>query len=380
MSFFDECSASLKMSSLSDRTIKRTISSQSFKRLGVMDQTLKKVMEDILEYDQKESCPDFEITYINVSRRVFFSDIFYSLIQFRFGLLFILIAAVLVIFICIFACVYYYISHDCGLHVDDSMNDAWMFAVLAHFKTCVGPSIPDPQFGKPLPDGTFWNGCTEGIFALFFQLFAGNILMSILLSSLVFNFQSISRRTQTQFNSLTLTKRVYVRQHADSAKFELNVAEVISDTLNVCAHVFLISSTSIVSIANNVPLFVKLPSVLYVDVPREYTQDGPVYSFCTVCGKSAVNMQAHCESFTDSHHLKFAQSLSSNKTVKQIITNLQSNNIALLVILEGTNPVTSDRIQVQKIYQQFSQGDSVGKGPLGITDDGYPEIDYALFL
>ena len=345
------------------------------------------------------------IEYVHVPRRLLATDLFYSLIQFRFFVLLFVILAILTLFLLLCAGIYFLVSPQCGLSVEASLNDAWLFAVLIHFKTCLSPH----------GSGLFWNGCTEGIFALFTQLFVGNVLMSILLSSLVFNYQSISRRTRARFSAITLSRAACISVHASEKVFlSLEVTEIAATTAHVSravANVFVLDPTtvgpsegapgsmylgkekisskittagSLTCLAHNLPLLITVPATLSVELPSWLFSSDRRMDFCPVCGRAAEGeaaLVAHSRQFVDLEHIRLREKLSKPKqelSASTIVRRVRKRELEFIVIVEGSDPLTTDRIQVQKIYRGFLLTET--PLPESTREGPEVEIDYTNFL
>ena len=373
-------------------SIERTISSQSLKPAAVSER------KSDLNGDDGYSVGDdeFHIEYHNVPNRLVLYDSFHSLIQFEFVPLLFLIVALILAFVCIFALIYMGISDQCGLDIHN-FNDAWLFALLVHFKSVLNPA--DEK-------SAFWNGCTDGMVSLFAQLFIGNILMSVLLSSLIFNFQSVSRRSKSLFSTLTMGQSVsvIVNESSNAAALSLPVVELNeSDTrkvTNVVANVFVFdpNSISVKALASNVPLLVTLPTQIDVQLPTALYHSNTRASLpkltdftdfsCEICGKQygqRDRLVAHLSATEDEDHAELLQDLSASITAEhqlgatEIVNRIRHRELEFIVIIEGTDPLTTDRIQIQKIFRKYNIVDRTG--PCATSEkDGLAEIDYRSYL
>ena len=376
----------------SKSVVKRTISSTSLKAQPVMQ-----VGDDMYSVGDNE----FHIEYHNVPRKFLMFDTFHSLIQFQFFPLLVVILSLILLFIFIFAAIYLGVSDACGLELN-SMSEAWLFALLVHLKSVLSSAKPGAQF---------WHGCAAGIPPLFSQLFIGNILMSVLLSSLVFNFQSISRRNKSLFTTITIGQNIGIAADENSEEnefiltlpvVELNESETRKVT-GVIANVFVFDpkQQSITALATNVPLEVTVPADLTVSLP-EWLYAPPTQlrtrqaatintKWCEVCGKSfgkKHQLQAHLWSNPDEEHQEvlkefsmISQAVGEKASCAEVVNRVRRHQLEFIVIIEGSDPITSDRIQIQKIYRNFSIVDGSRKTSRGINEeDGVAEIDYRTYL
>jgi hypothetical protein len=359
--------------------IKREISSKSLNRLeraGTLT-SLENIFADIDdELDDSEiegggGGGELYIEYHNVSRRIFFKDLFYSIIQFRFWILFLIIIASICFFMFISSLVYYGVSDDCGLHIHEKgyTAEAFLYAILIQFRIVMNPT----------PGTNFWNGCVGGISGLFFQLFIGNILMSLLISSLVFSFQSISRRGRsTKFSQITLGQ---VGRVVAAGSFCGEISIPVADTnrsrtsdggknkISNCSatvYVFDGSQSTVSCIASSIPLFPTLPTELRFKIPSQYIfpKDHPAAVFesdpsCRVCGKPCDDFGrylCHLRACDDTQHdieyENISESIAGNDeiTSAMMLKKISSKQLQFIVLVEGSDPITTDRLQVQKIY------------------------------
>jgi hypothetical protein len=365
-------------------SIRRTISSQSLRTPQRILKPTSSVRDDAFSVGDEE----FHIEYVNVPSRMFWYDSFHSLIQFEFFPLLVLILSLILLLILFFAIVYLSISDECGLHLSN-LSEAWLFALLVHFKTVLSSADPDAMF---------WHGCPSGIAGLFGQLFIGNILMSVLLSSLVFNFQSIARRNKSLFTTITMGQEIHIAASSKMDSFdmilpvvEMNESEIRKVT-GVVASVFVFDPvrSRTISLATNVPLQVTVPTELRVEIPRSLYSETPTTEIsveCKVCGKECTDQSSlilHANSLRDQEHEEFSQEVigwSQNDekvNVSEVASRLRRDELEFIVIVEGSDPVTNDRIQVQKIYRNFSTK------PLPVliekNEQGLPAINYEIYL
>lgn len=325
---------------------------------------------------------ELEVVYHNVPRRLLMYASLHGLIQFRFFPLLALIFFAIFSIIIFFALLYLRIQAECGLDLH-SFVDAWLFSVLVHFKAVLSSSYPD---------AVFWHGCPVGVASLFSQLFIGNILMSVLLSSLVFNFQSLARRSISLFTTLTLGRRLTVTSQPDGDTHltvcivELNEMEkrkVTGIKLNLFA--FDPQQGVVQSIATNVDVG-EAPVPLDVDVllPVDVAGAQP-YGDCQVCGQQCETMQQlrmHMSAQSDKQHQTLIPNSPPRLSSEQIVQNLRKRGFEIIVIAEGQDAVTTDRIQVQKIYRNLEISSSqkpVSSAAHFVPIDGL-SVDYARFL
>lgn len=364
-------------------TLKRTISSRSFKKQGSFYGTTDINLDDNFSVGDD----DLLIEYRKVPWRLWMYGIFHSLIEFQFFPLLAIIMTIILLIILLFAEIYLSISPQCGLDLY-TLGDAWLFSVLVHFRSVFAPANPN---------NLFWNGCTEGILSIFAQLFIGNILMSILLSCLLFNFQSIARRSKSLFTTITMGQRLFANVDKNGNAFlsfpvvELNESKNRKVT-QVTVQVFMFdpfndSGSSIKTLASNIPLGT-------IEVPQEVTVplDSVSLETCNVCGKSFDDKSAlikhfeyfispanpHIESY---RRFKIEQNnLGMRKlqnTQMDVLNRLWNQDLEFIIIVEGSDPVTTDRVQVQKIFKSRS----ILPAPRGITYiSSTGDIDYKHFL
>ena len=330
---------------------------------------------------------ELHIEYYNVPRRLLFQGAVHRLLQFKFFPLLLLIVSALLLLIGLAAGLYLSVSESCRLDLH-SYKDAWLFAVLAHWKSVLGPAKPEARF---------WHGCASGSSALFFHLFVGNILASVLLSSLAFNFQSISRRSISMFTTLTMGRRARIGSCA-TGNFWLSISIVERNEANyrkvsnVVANVFLFDPAegTVKTIAINERIGdVFLPQELRIEIP--FFAEKKIDRNCTICGKSCPDLIKHLNSMTDVQHRR---SLSNNVQLAtadilllssaDIVRSLRSRQVQFIVILEGSDPITTDRVQVQKIFRNFELvAEKMGDDALSVVStewDGSINIDYKSFL
>ena len=410
--------------------IKRQISSKSVNTL-VHSNTLTSLEELMLDLEegvddddpQTNSGSNFGecfIEYQNVSRKLYFKDLFYSIIQFRFWILFVLIIFSILFFVFIFSLIYYAASPTCGLHLHENgyQADSFLYAILIQFRTVLEPH---PEFNTP-----FWNGCSAGIAGLFFQLFGGNVLMSILTSSLIFSFQSISRRGKSgKFSLITLTQTATIR--SSDSKDGSNYTSANSGAIQIPEHFFtfsavdtnmssnlkinncvatvylfdphyMASSSSLMTcVATRVPIMISLPNAVEVEIPKKYLfrENHPGVIFeetrkcCQVCGKPIAKFNDYLKHLWASddteHDIEYENVRDQlDRDPKNDILPFRQiikRELQFIVIVDGSDPITGDRVQVQKIYTpemlREKQDDLVG-----ISGDGKNEatIEYLKFL
>jgi hypothetical protein len=283
--------------------------------------------------------------------------------------------SVIILVIFLFAEIYYAISLQCGLDLE-SLSDAWLFSVLIHFRSVFAPADPN---------NLFWNGCTEGVVTLFAQLFVGNILMSVLLSSLLFNFQSISRRSKSLFTTITIGQRLSADVDENKEPYisfpvvELNESEERKVT-NVTVQVFLFdpsSSEGIKTLACNLALnSIETPQDVVVPLSGHAK-----VSDCEICGKSFNSKSAlykHLEACSDIPHISLLSKMKEHSLDQsKLIRDLWSKDLEFIIVVEGADPITTDRVQVQRIFTSKSIVPASSRIPL-ISQSG--TIDYKHFL
>lgn len=403
--------------------IKRQISSKSLNQLTHSNTltSLEELMLDLEEGVDDDSQPfsisnfgEFFIEYQNVSRKIYFKDLFYSIIQFRFWILFLTIIFSILFFVFIFSLIYYAASPSCGLHLHENgyQADSFLYAILIQFRTVLEPH---PEVHTP-----FWNGCSAGIAGLFFQLFGGNVLMSILTSSLIFSFQSISRRGKSgKFSLITLTQTATVKSsYQDTPPSSLPQSAIqikehffsfsAVDTnmsanlkINNCfATVYLFdpnSASMMTCLATRKPLMISLPDSVEIEIPKKYLlpENHPAVIFeeyrkcCQVCGKPIRKFNdylKHLWASDDTEHDIEYENLRDQLERDQMIgvsalRQMIKRELQFIVIVDGSDPITGDRVQVQKIYtpQMVSENNDE---LVGISGDGKNEamIEYLKFL
>lgn len=360
-------------------SFKRTISSRSLK---------KQVGSTNINLDDGFSIggKDFSIEYRRVPWNLWIFGLFHSFIEFRFFPLLFIILSIIILIVFLFAEIYLSISPNCGLELN-SLGDAWLFSVLIHFRTVFTPANPD---------NIFWNGCTEGIVSLYAQLFIGNILMSILLSTLLFNFQSISRRSNSLFNTITIGQRLYAGVNEENQEpfisfpvVELNETDSRKVT-GVSVQVFLFDPAAINSgkpvqtLASNIFLnTIETPQ--NVIVPLLPVPDSN--PDCSVCGKSFRSKSSlikHCRTQQDNQHIASYLALLAlekdreNRTQNDLLKQLWSQDLEFIVIVEASDPVTTDRVQVQRIFKSASIVPTQAQDVAYISPSA--TIDYKHFL
>jgi len=367
-------------------SLKRTISSKSL--LGYAETATKRETELLSDDSFSLGDEELHIEYYNVPRRLLFQGALHTLLQFKFFPLLFLILSGLVLILALTAGIYYAASDSCGLDLH-SYTDAWLFAVLTHWKTTLAPgNAEDP----------FWRGCISGSTALFFHLFVAHILASVLLSALAFNFQSISRRSISAFNTLTLGRKARIASCPDG-KIALSISVVERNETskrkvsNVVANVFAFdpSEPAIRTIACNVAVGdVFLPQDIRVEIPG-FSGEKKSDQECSVCGKIFRNILKHLNGMIDAKHGELKRSLGKEESVDimplteaDIVRSLRSREIQFIVILEGSDPITTDRVQVQKIFRNTELvpdgGLSVEQSVVTTEPDGHIAVDYKSFL
>lgn len=373
-------------------SIKRTISSKSL--APPFEESIIVPTED--EYSMGDS--EMHIEYHNVPKRLLIQGALHTLIQFRFFPLLAVILGGVILLIASFAGVYLAASNACGLDLN-SYKDAWLFSMLVHFKSVLSPVKQQSRF---------WNGCPEGCTALFFHLFVGHILGSVLLSSLAFNFQSISRRSVSLFTTLTMNRTASVKLEDRSissgpqAFLLLDVVELneaaqrkVSD---VKANVFVLDPTdsTIRNILCNKSMeAVFIPQQLKIPIPMDLVINNYTLaeknSSCSVCGKTLQNslLAKHLSSCEDDSHASaqkaFVAELKALPALRidDVVGKLRRREVEFIVILEGCDPITTDRVQVQKIFRRTDIVPFLEKlNPIVSVDakDSSPVVDYKIFL
>jgi len=368
--------------------IKRQLSSKSITKLAKSNTvtSLETLMLDLEEGFDTDDDPQLStsnfnecfIEYQNVSRKLYLRDLFYSVIQFRFWILFTIIFSTILFFVFIFSLVYYAASPQCGLHLHENgyRADSFLYAILIQFRTVLEPH---PEFHTP-----FWNGCPAGIAGLFLQLFGGNVLFSILTSSLIFSFQSISRRGRsTKFSLITLTQSATISTRESTNEmvqipeyfFQIfGVDTNMSSTLKIdrCTGTVYVfdpeSEQGMVCLGSQIKLMISLPGCLEIDIPKKYLLPSthPAVKYeestrsCPVCGKPILGFNKllkHLWASDDTQHdIEYENLIEQIEKMKQLTTRTQvlkkifQRGLQFIVIVEGLDPITGDRIQVQKIY------------------------------
>ena len=384
--------------------IKRQISSKSLSKLAQSNtvtslETLMLDLEEGFDTDDNEGMENISknfknecfIEYENVSRKIFLRDLFYSIIQFRFWILFTIIFSTIIFFVFIFSLVYYAASPQCGLHLHENgyKADSFLYAILIQFRTVLEPH---PEFHTP-----FWNGCSAGVAGLFLQLFGGNVLMSILTSSLIFSFQSISRRGKSsKFSLITLSQSANISVRSDSSNsatrqvadyfFKIFACDTnMSSTLKIdrcTATVYVFSPPDdssddpsrssahpMICLAARQPLMISTPGQVEIEILKKFIlpKNHPSVIFetgrksCQVCGKPIVNFNTylkHLRASDDTEHdieyENYVEQLDRFNNIPNspavVIQKILQRGLQFIVIVEGSDPITGDRIQVQKIY------------------------------
>ena len=361
-------------------SMRRTISSISLGRAEIVQSTLIDGASDSCGVGDAE----LEIVYQRVPRKLLIYGSFYSLIQFRFFPFLALILSGIVAIIFTFAWFYLQIQAECGLHLN-SFVDAWLFSVLAHFKAVLSSHEKE---------AIFWHGCPKGAAALFSQLFIGNILMSVLLSSLVFNFQSLSRRSISRFTTLTMGRRLMVDKTEAGIDLVLPLVELNEmhkrKVTGMKCHFYVfdpMTGGKVRSLAADVEIGeAPLPCDVRIALPTDLLtgESGrqSVASFdCPVCGKQADSanlLRKHAEAQSDAEHGSLIPNLPAplNFTVDETLGALRGRRLEFVVIAEGQDAVTTDRIQVQKIFRHFELVPLVKQN---VVSPG-PAVDYSGFL
>jgi hypothetical protein len=373
-------------------SIRRTISSKSL--LAYPD--LAKRQTNIAEEDSfSVGDAEMHIEYHNVPQRMLWTGAIHSLIQFNFFPLLALILACILLIIFLSAFMYWSVSDSCGLGIQ-SFQDAWLFSFLAHTKA---------SLAGPRDDTRFWHGCRSGGMVLFLHLFAGQVLTSVLLSSLAFNFQSISRRSISSFITLTMSQKAKVSSDNGEVRLNLTVAERNEVTYrkvsNVVVHIFVFDpahDSPVGNIAVNECVGdVFLPQDMSFEIPKSllFSPKIDIPSFCDVCGKNCRNEQLlrqHVQSMQDRLHIEALSALDRSLseipelTEQEAVSVLRARELQFIVILEGSDPVTTDRVQVQKIFRNYdivsTETDKIKPAPCVSIDpeDGCPVVDYESFL
>ena len=356
-------------------SIRRTISSRSL---------TPQIPTPPLDDDFSIGDSEIHIEYHNVPKRLLVQGAIHTLIQFRFFPLLLVIISCILLIILFFSGIYFGISDSCSLALD-SFPDAFLFAFLAHVKAALSP---------PEDHNRFWNGCFSGSVSLFFHLFVGHILSSVLLSSLAFNFQSISRRSISMFTTLSVSKSAGIQLKTPSqASLVISVVELNENASrkvsDVTANIFVFDpvDTRIRSVASNVQIGdVFLPQSIEVDVPMDLVLNEleSVVQSCPVCGKRAP-LNQHLQAAVDVKHREMLRQLkkqpSARLEVLEVVNRLRRREVEFIVIIEGSDSVTTDRIQVQKIFRGF---DIVGlKSDFGVVTYDVkthsPGVDYSTF-
>jgi hypothetical protein len=364
-------------------SIRRELSSKSL--LASPPLTARRTQDALSDDGYSVGDSELHIEYYNVPRRLLLQGTLHSLIQFRFFPLLLVIISTILLLVSIFAGLYLSVSEDCGLELS-AYKDAFLFAMLANSKTVLGPADPTRRF---------WNGCVTGGTVFFFHLFCAQILTSVLLSSLAFNFQSISRRSISMFNTVTMGQRMRVSKEfsGEEVKAFLNVSVVelneasYRKVAKVTANVFMFDPAdgSVKTIAVNQTIGeVFLPQNLQIELPS-YVLDSsrPKSQECDVCGKDCEGkLRKHLQSMTDPKH----KSVLSNfpilalPAVENIVKSLRERQLQFIVVIEGSDPVTTDRVQVQKIYRSYEIVSDGNDTSVSIDDDNRLSVDYKTFL
>lgn len=329
------------------------------------------------------------IEYHNVPKKLLITGAIHGLLQFKFFPLLALILSCILSIMFLFSIFYWHASDVCGLGLT-TFSEAWLFTFLAHTKASLAPSGENNRF---------WQGCASGGAALFVHLFVAQILTSVLLSSLAFNFQSISRRSISSFVTLTISQKARVSWNEGKVLFSLTVAErnevshrKVSD---VCANVFVFDPISqcINNAAVNLVIGdVYLPQDVCFEIPKSVIfSNMELEQICPVCGKSCGDhLVKHVASMQDRQHSEalplLEQAFNANfpdLSSQEAVGIIRRREVQFIVILEGSDPVTTDRVQVQKIYRNFDiiSSEMFSANSVSIcAKDACPEIDYKSFL
>ncbi len=305
---------------------------------------------------------------------------FNNLIEYKFTWLLLITFGVILTFITIFSTLYLAVSDQCGLALRGRpYSEAWLFALMVYFRIALEPT-------KSLADAKeFWNGCYTGFTILAFQALFTNLIMSIFISSLIFNFQSFTRRNRSQFNCITCSKFIEI----DKNQLILKIVES-SDFLNIKVFGLNYSIFLFRPDATGKPITCIRPptGLINVSLPlsvecsfREVLNGGEISQiYCKICGESMASLSLH-QSF---HHPTENPSTppvvgEEEMSIDQFLEKF--GDCELIYIIEGNDPVTGDRVQVRKVYNrsQFIPS-SPAAGIVTLDDDFNAVIDYSKFL
>jgi hypothetical protein len=138
-----------------------------------------------------------------------------------------------------------------------------------------------------------------------------------------------------------------------------------------------------------------LPQQLKIPIPMDLVMNNCTLaeknSSCSVCGKSLRNssLARHLSSCEDDSHASaqkaFVAELEALPALRidDVVGKLRRREVEFIVILEGSDPITTDRIQVQKIFRKTDIVPFSEKiNPIVSVDakDSSPVVDYKVFL
>jgi len=160
---------------------------------------------------------------------------------------------------------------------------------------------------------------------------------------------------------------------------------------------------SVKCILPSTPLFATLPGELKFEIPKRYLlpSDHPAVVFdgsCQVCGNPCRSFDVylnHLQASDDTQHDIEYENISEQITASSgetlslngvnVIRKIAARGLQFIVLVEGNDPITTDKIQVQKIYTPTllmteETAEKSWPPPVEVGKFGEAIINYASFL